>query len=190
MARSKALVRKQAVTIRYDPDIIAAYRAAGPGWQTRINDTLKHILQSNGGVPPELRNVHVSPASHASASQASVAQTPGLQAPTALPADVAPYKCSPEFNEHTLPQALRHDHNTKPGVWALIHVLEGELRYCVPQWQHDIILRSGQHGIVAPQVKHFVEPRGPMRMFVEFYAHPAHTVSSPHEAAISGTEVF
>jgi uncharacterized protein (DUF4415 family) len=27
--------------LRLDPDIIAAFRAGGPGWQSRINDALR-----------------------------------------------------------------------------------------------------------------------------------------------------
>lgn len=32
---------KQSVTIRLDADIVERFRATGPGWQSRINDTLK-----------------------------------------------------------------------------------------------------------------------------------------------------
>ena len=32
--------RKRTVTLRLPPDVIAHYRATGPGWQTRIGETL------------------------------------------------------------------------------------------------------------------------------------------------------
>lgn len=32
---------KQALKLRIDPDVVAYFRATGPGWQTRINDTLR-----------------------------------------------------------------------------------------------------------------------------------------------------
>lgn len=32
---------KTAVSLRLDTDVIEYYRATGPGWQTRINDTLR-----------------------------------------------------------------------------------------------------------------------------------------------------
>jgi uncharacterized protein (DUF4415 family) len=32
---------KQAVKLRLDADLLAHYRASGPGWQTRINATLR-----------------------------------------------------------------------------------------------------------------------------------------------------
>jgi uncharacterized protein (DUF4415 family) len=32
---------KQAVSLRLDPDVIAYFKAGGPGWQTRINERLR-----------------------------------------------------------------------------------------------------------------------------------------------------
>lgn len=32
---------KQAVSIRLDADVLAKFKATGPGWQSRINDILK-----------------------------------------------------------------------------------------------------------------------------------------------------
>ena len=39
--RPKADVTKVSTTIRLDPDIIAAFKAQGAGWQSRINDALR-----------------------------------------------------------------------------------------------------------------------------------------------------
>ena len=36
--------RKRAVTLRLDPDLLAHFRATGPGWQTRINATLREVM--------------------------------------------------------------------------------------------------------------------------------------------------
>jgi uncharacterized protein (DUF4415 family) len=33
--------RKEKVTLRLSPDVLAYYRAQGPGWQTRIDETLR-----------------------------------------------------------------------------------------------------------------------------------------------------
>jgi uncharacterized protein (DUF4415 family) len=38
---------KQRVSLRLDPDVIAAFKATGEGWQTRINDTLARALARN-----------------------------------------------------------------------------------------------------------------------------------------------
>jgi len=42
--RPKARETKEAVNIRFSPDILAAFRATGRGWQTRINDALREWL--------------------------------------------------------------------------------------------------------------------------------------------------
>ena len=33
--------RKEPVSLRLDPDVLAHYRRGGPGWQSRINETLR-----------------------------------------------------------------------------------------------------------------------------------------------------
>ena len=38
---------KQAVTVRYSPDVLEAFRATGAGWQARMNDALKDWLQTH-----------------------------------------------------------------------------------------------------------------------------------------------
>jgi BrnA antitoxin of type II toxin-antitoxin system len=37
---------KQSVAIRLDPDVLAAFRADGPGWQTRMNAVLREWVES------------------------------------------------------------------------------------------------------------------------------------------------
>ena len=41
IGRPKKAAAKEAVNIRLDPDILAHFRAAGPGWQSRINEALR-----------------------------------------------------------------------------------------------------------------------------------------------------
>lgn len=38
---------KEQVTIRYDQDVLEAFRATGAGWQTRMNDALKTYLKEH-----------------------------------------------------------------------------------------------------------------------------------------------
>lgn len=38
---------KEQVAIRFDRDVVAAFRASGAGWQTRINDALKDWLKTH-----------------------------------------------------------------------------------------------------------------------------------------------
>ncbi|ESW62062.1 MAG: hypothetical protein Q27BPR15_03050 [Rhodobacter sp. CACIA14H1] len=42
--RPRATVTKVSTTLRLDPDILAAYRVTGPGWQGRINADLRRAL--------------------------------------------------------------------------------------------------------------------------------------------------
>jgi|SRR5471030_640827 len=37
---------KVSTTIRFDADVLAAFKATGDGWQTRMNDALKEWLNS------------------------------------------------------------------------------------------------------------------------------------------------
>jgi len=39
--RPKKASPKEAVSIRLDADVLAHFRATGPGWQSRINDALR-----------------------------------------------------------------------------------------------------------------------------------------------------
>lgn len=43
-AGSVAAVTKTPVKLRLDPDLVAALRASGRGWQTRVNDLLRREL--------------------------------------------------------------------------------------------------------------------------------------------------
>jgi uncharacterized protein (DUF4415 family) len=43
--RPKLAAPKQLTSLRLDPVVIAAFRASGPGWQTRVNAVLKAYVQ-------------------------------------------------------------------------------------------------------------------------------------------------
>jgi uncharacterized protein (DUF4415 family) len=40
---------KQQVAIRFDRDVLAALRATGPGWQTRVNDVMRDWVSKQAG---------------------------------------------------------------------------------------------------------------------------------------------
>jgi uncharacterized protein (DUF4415 family) len=48
--RPKATTTKEPVKLRLDADVLAALRASGEGWQTRINETLRASLRLAGRV--------------------------------------------------------------------------------------------------------------------------------------------
>jgi uncharacterized protein (DUF4415 family) len=41
---------KESTTIRFDRDVLAAFRAGGPGWQTRMNAALRDWLKTQAPV--------------------------------------------------------------------------------------------------------------------------------------------
>ncbi|MBN16021.1 MAG: hypothetical protein CMJ15_12565 [Pelagibacterium sp.] len=80
-----------------------------------------------------------------------------------------PYKTTIVFDENTLPAGFRKEHKTKAGVWGVIRVLEGQLRYQVLAPVSDTVLEPGITGLILPEQPHRVEPIGQMRMLIEFY---------------------
>jgi uncharacterized protein (DUF4415 family) len=45
--RPKAQSTKLSLTVRYDAEVIDAFKATGKGWQARMNDALKDWLQTH-----------------------------------------------------------------------------------------------------------------------------------------------
>ena len=45
--RPKSDSTKQALTVRYDADVVEAFKATGKGWQTRMNDALRDWLKTH-----------------------------------------------------------------------------------------------------------------------------------------------
>jgi hemoglobin len=82
-----------------------------------------------------------------------------------------PYKSTPVFDENTLPKNLRNAHSTKAGVWGIIRILEGQLRYVIEDTGIQTILTPDRPGLVMPEQQHHVEPIGQIKMQVEFYDH-------------------
>lgn len=78
-----------------------------------------------------------------------------------------PYKVTPVFDEYSLPAGLRREHRTKPGVWGIIRVLQGQVR--LVKANEVSMLTPDQPGLVEPEEPHWVEPIGPIKMQVEFF---------------------
>ena len=89
-----------------------------------------------------------------------------------LPAGYVVGRQTSVFTHETVPPALLSAHETKAGAWALIHVLEGKLRYCIETPPSESILEPGQPGVIKPEVRHHVEPIGSVRFYLEFYRAP------------------
>lgn len=48
--RPVSTTTKEQVAIRFDRDVLEAFRNAGPGWQTRMNDALKDWLRTHSAI--------------------------------------------------------------------------------------------------------------------------------------------
>ena len=83
-----------------------------------------------------------------------------------------PCRSTSVFDETTLPAGPRREHRTKLGVWGVIRVLEGRVRYRVLDPVSETMLDPDHPGLILPDQPHFVDPLGPMRMRVDFYDRP------------------
>lgn len=87
-----------------------------------------------------------------------------------MPEGFGPFKKTPEFDQETVPNGLLKNHATKAGVWAMIHVLEGKLKYYTDCLEGgELLLEPGKPGVVAAQARHRVQCIGPARFYVEFH---------------------
>jgi tellurite methyltransferase len=95
-----------------------------------------------------------------------------------MPSGYAPYRRTSLFTKDSIPSGLRSKHSTKTGIWGIIHVQSGRLRYRIYHpYQTDNILDLGHPGIILPEVEHEVEPLaehllqriGDVEFFIEFW---------------------
>lgn len=89
-----------------------------------------------------------------------------------MPASAECYRCTPVFDQDSVPVGLRREHKTRTGVWAMIEVLEGRLRYVVPMLAMDCVLTPAVPGVVVPEAEHYIEPRGRVRFQLAMYRSP------------------
>lgn len=92
---------------------------------------------------------------------------------TELPAGLDHYRSTPLFTDETVPAALRGDHSTKAGVWGLIRLVSGRLRYVVTDHRRQPTTRDlesdSDPAIIEPEILHRVELLGPVMFQVEFW---------------------
>lgn len=87
-----------------------------------------------------------------------------------MPAGFAPCERTSELDERSVPAGLLTHHATAPGVWGVIHVIAGRLRYVVEAPLAAVrVLDEAHPGIIVPEVVHRVILEGPVRFFVEFH---------------------
>lgn len=95
-----------------------------------------------------------------------------------LPEGFVPYQQTPIFDNQTIPEGLRKNHSTKPGVWGMIHVKQGKLKYRIYEpLNTEVILSPRTPGIVLPEVEHDVQLFDNTQFYVEFWHHPINFIS-------------
>lgn len=87
-----------------------------------------------------------------------------------FPEDLEKYAETAEFTETTVPSKITTIHDTKPGVWGKLVVLEGALDYIIigPPLRKQRI-DAGSFGVIEPTVPHRVDLLGPVRFTIEFW---------------------
>lgn len=96
-----------------------------------------------------------------------------MSIPTHIPDGFEAYGRSPEFTPETLPAKLQSAHSTKAGVWALLHIIEGEVLYQLePPREGERRARAGEKIVIEDGVPHHVAFTEPGRFYVEFYRKP------------------
>lgn len=81
---------------------------------------------------------------------------------------------TPVFDGDTIPAGLLRSHTLKRETWGRIVVSRGELLYTIeePRERH-FELGPDRVGVVEPEVRHRVAPRGEVRFRVEFHRREA-----------------
>lgn len=88
-----------------------------------------------------------------------------------LPAGHAPYRRTPTFDSTTLPRALLERHDTKPGVWAVLHVVDGavELIEQAGGGERRQVVSAGGRAVICPEVEHRLELSGGVALYLELW---------------------
>jgi len=88
-----------------------------------------------------------------------------------MPAGYAPYQRTATFTQTSVPQGLLRQHQTKTGVWALVHVSSGSLEFWERSGSGETLqgVAAGQTATICPGVEHRVAPLGEVEFFVEFW---------------------
>lgn len=90
---------------------------------------------------------------------------------TVLPSGLACYRQTPRFSMDNVPQALLSSHSVKSGVWGLLCVVKGRVRYCLDIGNAaSLLVPAGGVAVIAPGVPHHVELMDPdSTFFIEFH---------------------
>jgi tellurite resistance-related uncharacterized protein len=87
-----------------------------------------------------------------------------------LPEGVELQRVSDEFTATTVPAGLLRAHRLAPGVWGVLRVRKGTVRFVAEAANgHVVELRAGDHHVIEPEALHHVEPDDDACFVIEFH---------------------
>jgi tellurite methyltransferase len=81
------------------------------------------------------------------------------------------YRRTAPFRTGSIPESLLRQHDTKPGVWALLEVASGSLDFIeqLEGGERRTNVPAGGRAIIRPGLLHRVAPQGEVEFSVEFW---------------------
>ena len=88
-----------------------------------------------------------------------------------LPRGHVAYKRTPSFTRESLPEGLLRRHDTKAGVWGVLHVSSGALELFEAEGEGESrqVVAAGESAIIRPEVPHRVAPLGEVEFHIELW---------------------
>lgn len=88
-----------------------------------------------------------------------------------LPGGLVCTKRTPLFTVETVPEGLLSAHSVKAGVWGLLRVTRGRVRYCLDKEPAEtLVVAEGGAAVIEPEALHHVELLDrDSTFFVEFH---------------------
>jgi tellurite resistance-related uncharacterized protein len=87
-----------------------------------------------------------------------------------LPEGLQLVRVTPQFTKATTPPALRVAHRVAKGVWGLLVVRAGRVRFTFDDRPAEpIVVHEGESVVIPPDTPHSVDPDAEAVFVVEFY---------------------
>ena len=89
-----------------------------------------------------------------------------------LPQGLIPSGGSLAFNEETIPDAFKAEHQLGPGRWGVLHVFHGTLRYVNLETGSEQDVNAPDLVIIHPELPHQVSVPGSLQCRIDFFREP------------------
>ncbi len=102
-----------------------------------------------------------------------------------LPQGLVPGGSSLTFNEETIPDALKAEHQLAAGRWGVLHVFDGQLHYVNLENGAERAVSAPDLVVIPPELPHRVSINGPVQCHIDFFREPDadQTMRTPGEFA-------